>query len=111
MSVPHNSQNVFATEEIPELLPTGGVLGRDMGITSIALVTSVLVTGSRPGWCLLACPQEDDRMLEISPCTVAIIPSLNKVADYFNNVFVNTNYFVKHLIAFYRRYVCLPNNF
>lgn len=79
MSVPCNSQNVFATEEVPELLPTGGVLSREMGVASIASVTSVLVTGSRPEWYLLACPQEDDRMLKISPCPVEIISSLNKV--------------------------------
>lgn len=61
---------MFATEEILELLPTGVVLGKKMGVTSIASVTPVLVTGSRPEWYLLACPQEDDRVLKIilMPC-------------------------------------------
>lgn len=52
MSVPCNSQSVFAAEEILELLPTGVVLGKEMRVTSIASVTPVLVTGSRPEWCL-----------------------------------------------------------
>lgn len=70
MSVPCNSQSVFAAEEILELLPTGVVLGKEMRVASIASVTPVLVTGSRPEWYLLACPQEDDRVLKIilMPC-------------------------------------------
>lgn len=79
MSVPCNSQNVFAAEEIPELLPAGDVFSREMGVTSIASVTSVLVTGRRPEWYLLACLQEGDSVLKIFPCPVEISPSLNKV--------------------------------
>lgn len=51
-------------------LPTGVVLGEEMGVTNIASVTPVLVTGSRPELYLLACPWEDDRLLKIIlvPC-------------------------------------------
>lgn len=61
---------MFVTGEILEILPTGVVLGREAGVTSIASVTPVLVAGSRPEWYLLACPQEDDRVLKIilMPC-------------------------------------------
>lgn len=51
--------SVFVTEEILELLPAGVVLGREMGVTSIASVTPVLAAGSRPEWYLLACPREE----------------------------------------------------
>lgn len=77
VSVPCSAQNVFATEEIPGLLVARAFLSSEMGVTSIASV--LLVTGGRPKWYLLACPQEDDRMLKISPCPVEIIPSVNKV--------------------------------
>lgn len=56
---------MFVTGEIPEILPTGVVLDRKAGVASIASVTPVLVAGSRPEWYLLACPQEDDRVLKI----------------------------------------------
>lgn len=76
MSVSCNSHSMFVTEEILELLSTGVVLGREMGITSIASVTPVLA-GSRPGWYLLTCPWEGDRV--ISLCPIEIISSLNKL--------------------------------
>lgn len=46
------------------------VLGWEAGVSSIASVAPVLVAGSRPEWYLLACPQEDDRVLKIIliPC-------------------------------------------
>lgn len=62
--------SVFVTEETLELLPTGVVLGREMGVTSIASVTPVLAAGSRPEWHPVACPREGDRVLQIIlvPC-------------------------------------------
>lgn len=84
MSVPCNSQSMFVTEEILELLPTGVVLGREMRVTSIASVTPVLA-GSRPEWYLLTCPWEGDRV--ISLCPIEIISSLKNFTNYFNDMF------------------------